>query len=1372
MAGSESADNGKANAKVAVFRARQLLKEKRYADALQVCTDELARGRDDPQLRLIAAHSLMAQGRHEGAKKEAQLVIRLDPRQPEAYRILADVACTRGELATACEHLERVLELSPDDEKSRSLLETLARPSRSLGDEPPEESDAATRMVPPALQQKLQVASVDRFMEESAPAVELSEDDLIEEEDDEDVPPLHPGAPRQGRDVPQEEATEVTSPVELAGEDSVPAPIGQETGERLFPPADEAHVDPFSGEIFSVTDSMMEELPDGKPAKTAAARPDPSMRIESRDEPPPPGLRTEHDLPLVEREGEAGKIAPRTDTTDAASAEQDRWRPAGQKDAGAGSKAKYQATLRLPSLDELPDDEEAPTMPLLRPSAPPAPQLKLDPLAQKPVSHEKAAPRIKPPPSSSQPPLRDSGRQPALSGSSPRQPAFDPTHTKPVPRSAPRVEAFPTAAEPPVVEWEEFGVEPASVPLQRPDPQPIPRPSLDPRMSGSGRQPTLEAEGEPDPFALMTGAADPSELDAHQGRRRPASQQHPPIQAVPSEVSGNLMGMLAGDMAGGDPSFPSMAVPPSGPAATMPAEDDIEAQLAAAGLAEPKKERGHGLRWFLVAFIGLVLGGGGLFGYLWYRSYKYVQGEIATLRTEVHRSTPEGFRNARKAAERILAHKKTSPVASAALAMCDAAMSIEFGDDRLKQAREALEGSKGVDSEWRTGANAFLALMDDPERAAGYLQKGLEVYPDSAILHYLKGRALAASGDPERAGESFQAALKSAPNFVAAKVNLAMLVGQSADRMAEAVGMLDEVLQKDPGNVQALIERARLRARHGKELSVAADDARRVTGDLAEKAGKGQVGWAHLVLAQVARQGGQLKETSTELDRAAQSPPCCDSTFAYELAGEMMRLSRMADAHDQMQRALELKPKKAEFLQRMAHVLLELDDPGEAAPYLERAPARQLETRLLQGRLFYAQRKYKKAIDQLKRVLAEKPDSIEAEIALALALARRKADDEAVRRLEKLGAAHPQDHEIFNALARIHLWGGRAEKCHAALKRSWAVTKLDPATPTIAGHMYLRQHDYGTALKRFERALQIRPEFRSAHLGLARLALLAGDVAAAKATLRKIAPLEQKRWDVYAMNAEVELAEGSTSAAVSSLSQAEAAGAPKGVLARLAGEVAMAQKKPAEAVEKLQEASKRLGMDAELLVLLARAQRQAGKIDDAYDTFHNALREDAGNPEALLGLARIAVRDGEHFVALKRCNDAIAKVKERGRPQSLTAEAHAVLGMAYLRKGDTGRAITNLQDAIDLDPNAAEPNLLLGQTYDKLDRPQRAVGYYDKAIKLDPALDEAYYLLAKAYAKSGDAAQAVRYYQDYLNRNPPAARAQEVAREIKRLGGG
>ena len=1320
-----------------MFRARQLLKEKRYADALQVCTDELARGRDDPQLRLIAAHSLMAQGRHEGAKKEAQLVIRLDPSRAEAYRLLADVACTRGELATACEYLERVLELDPGDDKSRNLLETLARPSSFLGGDPDSESPD-TVPLPPSVQSKLKSTSIDRFVEESAPAVELSDDDLIEDDgEDEDEEPAAAPAP-----------------------DS-PAPIGPETSERLFPPLDDGHMDPFSGEVFSVTDSMMEELP-GR----GASKPD--IQIESRDGPPPPGLRTEHDLPLVEKEQGAGSTG---------------WEPKGDaaKDAGAGAGRKYQATLRLPSLDELPDDEEAPTMPLLRASAPPAPQLKLDPLAQKPVSHEKVASRAVQPGQ-----RRDSSRQKAVRETGPRA-AFDPT--LPDPRQSPRKGTAPRlgAVSAPVPQddddaegFEDFGLEPASVPLSRPDPQPIPQQNLDPvramrqRQRESGRQATVDGIGAPDPFALMTGGMDEEPSDAGPAMRRVApSDAHPPIASVPSEVSGNLMGMLAGgDMeASVDVSYPAV------PATSIPGhapspEDDIEAQLAAAGLAEPpRRERKHTGRWVLIMFLAMVVGGGSLYGYLWYRSHKYVKGEFATLRKHVHGSTPDGYRKARKAAERILVHKKKSPVASAAVAMCDAAMSIEFGDDRLKQARTELEESKGTDSEWRTAANAFLALMDDPERAAGYLQKGLEVYPRSALLHYLKGRALAVSGDLERSGESFQAALKEAPNFVAAKIALAVLVGQQADRFGEAVGMLDAVLQGESGNVQALIERARLRARHNKELALAADDARRVTSELESKAGKGQLGWAHLVLAQVARLKGGHTAMSSELDQAAQSPPCCDSSFAYELAGEMMQLHRLDGARAQLARALELKPKQPEYLQRMARVLLEADDPTGAATYLQSAPARLLETRLLQGRLEYSQRRYTKAIDQLKRVLNEKPDLVEAEIYMALALAHRKKADEAIRKLEKLSGSNPTDARILVALGRIQLWNRNLDKCHSALQRAWKVTKLDPAIPTIAGYMYLRKQDIVTAAKRFARATQVRTDYRAARLGLARVHLLAGDAAGARAELKKISAMEQKRHDVYAMTAWIELAEGNTGAAHSSVAQAEAAGAPRGLLLQLAGEVALAQKKGAEAVDLLQQAIKRSGKSAELLVLLAQAQRVAGKIDDAYDTLHMALKEDDGSPEALLGLARIAVRDGEFFVAHRRVADAQKKISERGRPQSMKAEGHTVDGLAYLRQGDTGRSLTNLQDAIDLDPNAAEPHFLMGQTYDKLDRPQRALAYYDKAIKLDASLDDAYYYLGRAYAKSGDAANALRYYQAYLGRNPPAARAQEVTREINRLQG-
>ena len=77
------------------------LSEGRYPDALRIAVDELARTPNHIDLRLVAAHSLLAQERPDGAKREALHVLRIDPRSHEAYRILVDVAHAHGDHARA-----------------------------------------------------------------------------------------------------------------------------------------------------------------------------------------------------------------------------------------------------------------------------------------------------------------------------------------------------------------------------------------------------------------------------------------------------------------------------------------------------------------------------------------------------------------------------------------------------------------------------------------------------------------------------------------------------------------------------------------------------------------------------------------------------------------------------------------------------------------------------------------------------------------------------------------------------------------------------------------------------------------------------------------------------------------------------------------------------------------------------------------------------------------------------------------------------------------------------------------------------------------------------------------------------------------------
>jgi tetratricopeptide (TPR) repeat protein len=243
---------------------------------------------------------------------------------------------------------------------------------------------------------------------------------------------------------------------------------------------------------------------------------------------------------------------------------------------------------------------------------------------------------------------------------------------------------------------------------------------------------------------------------------------------------------------------------------------------------------------------------------------------------------------------------------------------------------------------------------------------------------------------------------------------------------------------------------------------------------------------------------------------------------------------------------------------------------------------------------------------------------------------------------------------------------------------------------------------------------------------------------------------------------------GNLDAARSNISQAKTVGAPVEVLAHLTGMLSLAQKKYLAAIPLFEQAIK-ISKTAELYVLLGRAQIGAHQIDEAYNTIHKSLDIDNGYPEALLELSLIAIRDGEYHIAINRLKETLTKINQRSRPDNMKAKTYAVIGRAYLKQGNTGKAMLNLQNAIDLVPNAGYPHYVMGRTYDRLDSPRRSVGYYIKAIQYDPTLIDSYARLGRAYAKLGDKAHAVKYFQKYLNRNPPATKAKRVKQELRTL---
>ena len=83
------------------------------------------------------------------------------------------------------------------------------------------------------------------------------------------------------------------------------------------------------------------------------------------------------------------------------------------------------------------------------------------------------------------------------------------------------------------------------------------------------------------------------------------------------------------------------------------------------------------------------------------------------------------------------------------------------------------------------------------------MEKALELDPDMAIAHNQVGYLLSRGGDLVSAEEHFRQAVRSAPTFTDAWINLAATLGMES-KFQEAQDAVNTALKLDPKNVQAL----------------------------------------------------------------------------------------------------------------------------------------------------------------------------------------------------------------------------------------------------------------------------------------------------------------------------------------------------------------------------------------------------------------------------------------------------------------------------------------------------------------------------------------------------------------------------------------
>jgi len=132
---------------------------------------------------------------------------------------------------------------------------------------------------------------------------------------------------------------------------------------------------------------------------------------------------------------------------------------------------------------------------------------------------------------------------------------------------------------------------------------------------------------------------------------------------------------------------------------------------------------------------------------------------------------------------------------------------------------------------------------------------------------------------------------------------------------------------------------------------------------------------------------------------------------------------------------------------------------------------------------------------------------------------------------------------------------------------------------------------------------------------------------------------------------------------------------------------------------------------------------------------------------------------------------AIADYSEAIEVAPDSADAYYNRGDAYDEMGEYGKAIADYSKAIELDPNHASAYYNRGCAYGEIGAYDKAIPDYNKAIELNPNDSWAYYNRGLAYSRRGEAPKAVSDLVKCieLSTDPELAKdAQEALSEIKK----
>jgi len=496
-------------------------------------------------------------------------------------------------------------------------------------------------------------------------------------------------------------------------------------------------------------------------------------------------------------------------------------------------------------------------------------------------------------------------------------------------------------------------------------------------------------------------------------------------------------------------------------------------------------------------------------------------------------------------------------------------------------------------------------------------------------------------------------------------------------RPDDAATQVEEVLKKEPGNLDALVI-----------FAGAANTPREVDDALARiqaaQPTLGATARLHLALAGLYLRKQDQAAAEREFREAVEKEP---TSVEAHLALGNYHVSRrqLTDAEREFRTAADLAPLGSPARVRLADFYLLMRRPEDARQVLkqstEKAPDSLPAWRLL-AQLDFAEGKIDDAIKALDVVLKKSPSDVDGHLLRGRVYLARKETNSAIQEFQAVLKSEPRMPAAHYQLAVAYLQSGNTQQAKSELREVINVAPGSVDATTLLAQVNMQSGAVQPAIEDLERVLKLQPQAGGAYLLLG------------SAYLAQKQPTKAMETGQRLMTAVPKDPRGPFLVGLSLLSQGKRAEARKALetslelspgfldpLVQLV-QMSLVDKQPDQALAIARKQATLVSTSAPHQMLLAGvylSRREPGPAEAAY---LKAIELDPKMSEPYRMLAAL-------YADTKRYDQALARLGDALKAKPNDASALMLTGVIYEQKGDTAKARDAYEKVLAVDPRAA-----------------------------------------------------------------------------------